>query len=68
LPATRPSCGASTPPVGAAPTQAAPNAAHLAVATVEDRPGDRFLIRTQNVDGLHLRAGTRRVLELRLTG
>ena len=36
---------------------AAPNAAHRALAELEDRVGDRFLLITQNVDGLHLRAG-----------
>lgn len=36
---------------------AAPNAAHLALARLEEALGDRFLLLTQNVDGLHLRAG-----------
>lgn len=36
---------------------AAPNAAHLALAESEKRLGERFLLVTQNVDGLHLRAG-----------
>lgn len=36
---------------------APPNAAHLAVADLERAIGDRFLLVTQNVDGLHLRAG-----------
>ncbi|MEM7164044.1 MAG: Sir2 family NAD-dependent protein deacetylase [Planctomycetota bacterium] len=36
---------------------AAPNAAHAAVASVEEQLGDRFCLITQNVDGLHLRAG-----------
>ena len=36
---------------------AAPNAAHLALADLEQRIGDRFCLATQNVDGLHLRAG-----------
>ncbi|MBT8465711.1 MAG: RNA polymerase subunit sigma [Myxococcales bacterium] len=36
---------------------AEPNAAHLALAKAEQRGGDRFLLVTQNVDGLHLRAG-----------
>ena len=34
-----------------------PNAAHFALADAEQRGGDRFLLVTQNVDGLHLRAG-----------
>jgi NAD-dependent deacetylase len=36
---------------------ARPNAAHLALADLERALGDRFLLVTQNVDGLHLRAG-----------
>jgi NAD-dependent deacetylase len=36
---------------------AAPNAAHVALAELEAALGDRFLLVTQNVDGLHLRAG-----------
>lgn len=36
---------------------ARPNAAHLALAALERAIGDRFLLITQNVDGLHLRAG-----------
>lgn len=36
---------------------AQPNAAHQALAALERRLGDRFLLVTQNVDGLHLRAG-----------
>ena len=41
-----------------------PNAAHLALAETERRLGDRFLLITQNVDGLHQMAGNRRVFEL----
>jgi NAD-dependent deacetylase len=41
-----------------------PNAGHRALSSVERRLGDRFLLVTQNVDGLHLRAGSRRVVEL----
>jgi len=36
---------------------ARPNAAHLALATLEEGLGDRFLLVTQNVDGLHSRSG-----------
>ena len=43
--------------------KARPNAGHIALARLEDRYGD-FLLLTQNVDGLHQRAGSRRVLEL----
>ncbi|SRR5581483_598570 len=39
--------------------QAQPNAAHLAIARVEDG-----IVVTQNVDGLHTRAGSRDVIEL----
>jgi len=41
-----------------------PNAAHLALAEAEARLGDRFLLATQNVDGLHARAGSRHTLEI----
>jgi NAD-dependent deacetylase len=42
-----------------------PNPGHLALAELERRfPGDRFTLITQNVDGLHRQAGSRRVLEL----
>jgi len=37
---------------------ASPNPAHLALVDLERRLGDRFLLITQNVDGLHLRAGS----------
>jgi NAD-dependent deacetylase len=37
---------------------AEPNAGHLAVARMEELLGDRFRLITQNVDGLHLRAGS----------
>lgn len=42
----------------------APNAAHLALAELEDRLGDDFLLVTQNVDDLHERAGSKRVLHM----
>lgn len=41
-----------------------PNPGHETLAAVEARIGERFLLVTQNVDGLHLRAGSRRVAEL----
>jgi NAD-dependent deacetylase len=41
-----------------------PNRAHRALAELEDRLGDRFLLATQNVDGLHQRAGSQRVVEM----
>jgi NAD-dependent deacetylase len=34
-----------------------PNPAHVALVELEKRVGDRFRLITQNVDGLHLRAG-----------
>ena len=42
----------------------APNPGHLALAALEERLGDRFLLATQNVDGLHGQAGSRRVVEI----
>jgi NAD-dependent deacetylase len=39
---------------------AEPNAAHRALVEAERALGDRFLLVTQNVDGLHLRAGQSR--------
>ncbi len=44
-------------------SRAEPNAAHRALATLEDR-GAVSAILTQNVDRLHHRAGSRRVVEL----
>lgn len=41
-----------------------PNAAHIALAELEKRLGDEFLLITQNVDDLHERAGSRRVLHM----
>jgi NAD-dependent deacetylase len=41
-----------------------PNAGHRALVEVEQRLGDRFLLVTQNVDGLHAAAGSMRVVEL----
>ncbi len=41
-----------------------PNAAHLALAELEDKLGDNFLLITQNIDNLHERAGNRRVLHM----
>lgn len=46
---------------------AAPNPGHLALAELERRlleRGGRFTLLTQNVDGLHARAGSRSVVEL----
>ncbi|HKO22543.1 MAG TPA: Sir2 family NAD-dependent protein deacetylase, partial [Candidatus Eisenbacteria bacterium] len=41
-----------------------PNAAHLALARLEERIQDRFFLCTQNVDPLHERAGSRRVAHM----
>jgi NAD-dependent deacetylase len=46
-------------------TRVRPNPGHFALVALEDRMGsDRFTLVTQNVDGLHRAAGSRRVLEL----
>jgi NAD-dependent deacetylase len=44
--------------------RAQPNAGHRALAEVERRLGERFLLVTQNVDGLHRRAGSERLIEI----
>lgn len=41
-----------------------PNAAHQALANLETFLGDHFLLVTQNVDNLHERAGSERVLHM----
>jgi NAD-dependent deacetylase len=41
-----------------------PNSGHAALAAAEARMGDRFLLVTQNVDGLHRRAGSVRLVEI----
>jgi NAD-dependent deacetylase len=41
-----------------------PNPGHRALVAAEEGLGDRFLLATQNVDGLHARAGSRRLVEL----
>lgn len=45
-------------------TGVVPNAGHRAIAEVEQRLGERFLLVTQNVDGLHAAAGSQRVVEI----
>lgn len=44
--------------------RAEPNPAHHALASLERRKGDGFSLITQNVDGLHDRAGSRRLMKL----
>lgn len=41
-----------------------PNAGHRALVELEQRLGDRFLLVTQNIDGLHAAAGSQRVVEI----
>lgn len=41
-----------------------PNPAHIALAELEKRIGDRFFLCTQNVDDLHERAGSMRILHM----
>ncbi|WP_141592477.1 NAD-dependent deacylase [Myxococcus sp. AB056] len=41
-----------------------PNPGHEALVAWERHLGDRFLLATQNVDGLHTRAGSQRVVEM----
>jgi NAD-dependent deacetylase len=43
---------------------AKPNPAHLALADLERKLGDRFFLCTQNVDNLHEQAGSKRVLHM----
>lgn len=44
--------------------EAEPNPAHRALVRLEEALGEDFTLVTQNVDGLHRRAGSRRILEL----
>jgi NAD-dependent deacetylase len=44
--------------------QIQPNAAHVALAQLEQALGDHFLLVTQNVDNLHERAGSKRLLHM----
>jgi NAD-dependent deacetylase len=41
-----------------------PNPGHHALRALEERLGDRFLLATQNVDDLHRRAGSERLVEM----
>jgi NAD-dependent deacetylase len=44
--------------------EAEPNAAHRALAELEQAIGDRFFLCTQNVDDLHERAGSQRLVHM----
>lgn len=44
--------------------KAQPNPAHVALAELEARLGDRFFLCTQNVDDLHERAGSKRLVHM----
>ncbi|HKF49814.1 MAG TPA: NAD-dependent deacylase [Terracidiphilus sp.] len=44
--------------------KAQPNAAHIALAELESKLADRFFLCTQNVDDLHERAGSRRMVHM----
>jgi NAD-dependent deacetylase len=44
--------------------KAEPNAAHRALAALEEQIGERFFLCTQNVDDLHERAGSRRMVHM----
>jgi NAD-dependent deacetylase len=47
-----------------AAAKALPNAAHIGLAEIEGRLGDRFFLCTQNVDDLHEKAGSRRLTHM----
>jgi len=47
-----------------AAAKALPNPAHIALAELESRIGDRFFLCTQNVDNLHEKAGSRRLVHM----
>src|SRR5215471_15621795 len=44
--------------------KADPNSAHFALAELESALGDRFFLCTQNVDDLHERAGSKRLVHM----
>lgn len=48
----------------AAGLKAVPNSAHFALAELEGRLGDRYFLCTQNVDNLHERAGSVRLVHM----
>ena len=44
--------------------EVSPNLGHIALVDLENKFQDNFLLVTQNVDGLHTRAGSHRVIEM----
>jgi NAD-dependent deacetylase len=44
--------------------EAKPNPGHIALADLEEAMGDRFFLCTQNVDDLHERAGSKRLIHM----
>jgi NAD-dependent deacetylase len=44
--------------------EAQPNPGHIALANLEEELGDRFVLCTQNVDDLHERAGSKRLIHM----
>jgi len=48
----------------AAAQQAQPNPGHIALARLEEQLGERFFLCTQNVDDLHERAGSHRIVHM----
>jgi NAD-dependent deacetylase len=42
----------------------APNPAHKALVQLEDFSGENFTLITQNIDGLHAKAGNKRIIEM----
>ena len=44
--------------------EASPNPAHIALAELEAQLGERFFLCTQNVDDLHERAGSKRIVHM----
>ena len=63
-PPTPPSSRPSTTPAAPSSADVEPNPAHLALARLEAAYGDDLLVVTQNVDDLHERAGSTRVVHM----
>ncbi len=45
-------------------SKCSPNPAHEFLVNLEEEKGDNFLLITQNVDGLHRKAGNKRIIEI----